>query len=710
MPRLVFVVFGLVGIVGCDQGEVSDVGPRDADAGAAPDAEVSVDAGRRQQTIVFDVGSARIGTRLVVPLGLGPGRTGQHGAFYLREGEVTFTPSVAGPYVAELPWFIADDVDGTLRLEGVGVEHLVLQSPGDIGFGEVSLGQRAQLRVAFTLPGDASTAAIAADSLVPLCGEHTGSMCAELVGRPAGRVEVDLFYAPTALGLERSSLAMDWGTSRTEVVVDGIGAGQVSWVCGPRRLELGDILVGECKTDFVDCTHAGAAVEALPAARTRGLDGALSAQTSSVGPAEVARTSIELCPTATGAIDGAILIEGLEVLVRGNAIARDIEVVEPPLRRSWAAPETRKLTFDLAWPGAERAQVVTVRNRGPVAATPLTGVEGPGADAYTLFGPGALAPDEVGTITVVFSPRAAGLQTATLFVEQTAVELEGPAASVRPCDVPSSALVQTRDAYETTIYRPVDVLFVVDASPSMQDWLPSLRDGLPGLLARYADPWQGRGPAGDIKVGVISADGHRASGAATAISRDVEDVAGVLADFDAATAQVSDSFEAAGSSAIDLEGFARPGGAFIVVLITDEPDQTPGALLQRLLQQDLSWVIATVACGTHEVLTRAVDHWPSRGCEGEWWQVLFSNRDDVGFPVRADGAVFLWPDSELRLGHPASAQSIALTVDGADLPPETAEGAPMWTYDVDNQQILLTPFGASAASGSLRIEYLPQCD
>lgn len=254
----------------------------------------------------------------------------------------------------------------------------------------------------------------------------------------------------------------------------------------------------------------------------------------------------------------------VEVILRADLVLPRI-ALDPPALELGDAP-----------PGCSREGELTVSNVGEAPlrldGAELTGDPTISADLSGL--PDWLEPGEGTAVSVTFAPDDEGPATAGLVVHSSDPEEPEADAALFGGGLDPDARV---DLFEAEESNGIDVLFVVDNSCSMQDDQTSLAANFPAFMDALADL------AVDYRLAVTTTDGFGLLGSPPVLDPSMPN---------AATAFVSRVLVGSSGSGWE-QGFApavsalevglgldfpRAGAPLSIIVVSDEPDQSPGAV------------------------------------------------------------------------------------------------------------------------------------
>jgi P pilus assembly chaperone PapD len=352
-----------------------------------------------------------------------------------RAISVTFSPTTPGDHSAALS--IASNAPGSphqVGLSGTGVipAPVVSLSPAALGFGDQAVGTTsASQSVTLTNSGDAPLLV----SGVGLAGANPGSFSITAGGdsgalAPGASRTISVAFAPTTAGGQTASLAIASNAAGSPHSVALSGSGFVpapALTLNSTSIDFGSLTVGSTSPPrSVTLTNSGNAPLAISAVSITGADPgsfAISAggDAGTLAPGSSRTISITFSPTTPGGHSAGLTIASNApggphlVILSGTGLAAEPVVSLTPA----------SLNFGDQPVGTTSApQNATLTNTG-TAPLVISNVEIVGF-SYRSFaivsggGPGTLAPGESRTITITFTPTAAGINTGNLSVESNA--------------------------------------------------------------------------------------------------------------------------------------------------------------------------------------------------------------------------------------------------------------------------------------------------
>ncbi len=328
---------------------------------------------------------------------------------------VKFTPSATGSRTGSIS--VTDNASGsphTVSLTGTGTAPLVSLAPTSLSFGNQLLNTASAAQsVTLTNTGSAALTitGIAASgdfSQTNTCG---GSVAA------AGTCTISVTFTPTAAGSRTGTISVTDNASGSPQTVTLAGTGTTAPAVSfsPTGLSFGNQpLTTTSAAQVVTLTNTGSAALTITTVAASGDFSQTNTCGASVAPAGTCAISVTFAPAATGSRAGT-------VSVTDNASGSPHTVA---LAGTGTAPAVSfaptSLTFgNQALNTASAAQVVTLTNTGSAALT-ITTIAASGDFSQTNTCGASVAAAGTCTISVTFTPTAAGSRTGAVSVTDNA--------------------------------------------------------------------------------------------------------------------------------------------------------------------------------------------------------------------------------------------------------------------------------------------------
>ncbi|MBI5684477.1 MAG: choice-of-anchor D domain-containing protein [Verrucomicrobia bacterium] len=326
-------------------------------------------------------------------------------------------------------------------------------SPASLGFATVNVGANGTMTATIANTG---TAAANVTSLA-----LTGSLDFSLVGAPAtpfavaagGSATISVRYTPSGIGADSGSLAI--GTSDAahpslSVALSGTGAANAVAV-SPSSLSFGAVIIGQSSTLTLTISNSGNTAGTVSSiAKSGSANFALGAGAPATPFTVAAGASVTVpvvyTPTAAGAASGTLTITSNSPTTPVATVALSGTGNAPAAPNLGATPAS--LAFGTVNVGANGTMTAMISNTGSLAAN-VTSLTLTGSLNFSLVGapatPFAVAPGGSSTITVRYTPSAAGAASGSLAIATTdpahpslSVALSGTGAANAVAVSPSS--------------------------------------------------------------------------------------------------------------------------------------------------------------------------------------------------------------------------------------------------------------------------------
>ena len=630
-------------------------------------------------------------------------------------------------------------------VSGVGGGPNIQCTPSTVDFGLVGVGQSTTRRVTCRNTGNVpllvQSAAYSAGTTPQLSlSTSVGGANITLPNTiaPASAIDLDLGFAPLMPASHLTTLTIvsndnDSPSTAIPVNADAIDTTGCTIQVAPASLDFGGVAPGNSVSGRVRVSNVGAGGCAV---NVVGFAPGSSASFSLVtGPANYALSAgdsifveVAFGPLGPGPFTGTLSLQASDsanpnptVALSGSGAPELADIAVLPAHLEFG-------TVPSGCSAGNRKQL-TIYNRQLTAVrlTQVTMAAGSGAGFAASGGvlPVTIPPAGSATVTVTFTPTMVGG-----VVGRVQIGLSGIPPIYVPVSAdggPAGAAVVT-DNYPAGPAPLVDVLLIVDDSGSMGPYQ--------ALLAGATDEFIARGDAAgaDYHVAVVTTDGSpgivgtmRGTPAVVA-STDADRSAHLAANTNVGVngAGVEEAFRCSATAVTDPallsagnSGFLRPGANLVVVILSDEDDQSAGATLQYVD------TLRNRVGGAPSVTVYALDG-GLLGCTGPNGQVPPAPRYDEA--VQATGgfhesicatsytaAMTRIADATFnrgRLRYPLSVApapgSLSVTVDGVARPAVTGTIA-QWFVDYRAPALSFAPTRAPGGNHSVAIRYNAFC-
>jgi len=477
----------------------------------------------------------------------------------------------------------------------------------------------------------------------------------------------------------------------------------------PVEVGFGGVEAGETVWHPVTLTSMGTATVDVTALSLTGDHGFVIAQDPSpisLAPGESAALDVGFSPMAPGAQVGLLTVSSTDVFEPEQTVTLTGEGLTPQLT---VTPQAH--TFGTLLTGCEDEVRLTLQNTGNADLLIDDAVHTEGLHFDVQDGPTwplTLAPGVSASAWVRFLPVSEGVHGDTLVVTSNDPRGEVTATQEGTAEGAGEGL----DTWTVPADVPVDLLFAVDRSGSMEDDAQSLADNFEGFIAAletFATDWQVGVVTldeGCLNEGVLTPDtlelGSRFETAVTTgEDRDIVN--------DEALFQLVDAALARADVGRCNAGFTRPATPLHVVVISDEPERSTEHAAAWTWDYWLTSFQARLPAGSTLTLSGVVD---TDGC----------NEGAAGYSeaIGATGGVALsictdaWADHVADLA--AATQATVFTFQlSADPQPDTIQVAvdgaehTAWAYDAAAKAVVVQELGAGQ-SIEARYALYASCD
>ncbi|MFO0722592.1 MAG: choice-of-anchor D domain-containing protein [Myxococcota bacterium] len=618
-------------------------------------------------------------------------------------------------------------------------------APTPVDFGVVGVGQTASRRVRCQNRGTApllmQSAALSAGTTNEL--RLALSVSGATINLPntiaaGAALDIDLGFQPTQAASHMTTLTVasndpDSPSVAIPVSADAIDTTGCTITVAPTTLDFGAVAPGSAVTAQVRVTDTGVGGCAFDVVGIRaGSSPAFSLVTGpasyALNPGESMFIDVRFGPSAVGPASGTLDLQSSDsanptpsVSLSGAGDAGAVSVVITPDHLDFGTMPTAC--------ALSQGKELTIYNGGLLALslTQVTMAAGsdPGFSASGGVLPVTIPPAGTATISVQFAPAAAGsylgrVQLGFAGAPPRYIAVSGTGAAG------SSAVV---DTYPPTSGELVDVLLVVDDSGSMSPYQT--------LLSQAASTFTARGDAAgaSYNIAIVTTDGtpgitgtmrgtpHVIS--STDPNRNAE-LSNTVTGVGINGAGVEEAFRCAATALTDPtlltgqnSGFLRANANLVVVILSDEDDQSPSASLQYVDQ------LRNRSPGAPSVTFYALSGGVA-GCTGingvaaptprynEAVQAtggFIESICDTSFVpaiTRIADAVFTRGRQRYPLTTPPAPGSISVSVGGAVLPAVTGTIA-QWYVDYRAPAVLFAPGRSPASTRGVSIAYNAFC-
>lgn len=613
-----------------------------------------------------------------------------------------------------------------IALSGRGGGGDIACAPEGLDFGALAVGGVARRPVVCTNVGPEPLTIL---GIAPFAPEFSTAVQGSVIA-PGDDLTIEVEANGLTLGPVMSELVIssddpDSPELSVSLTLDVVDLAPCSAVLAPETLDFGLIAAGEARTAQVLVTNVGNTECLIQSATAMGTVFVASAPPAMrlIPGGTMALDVRVLAPNMAGPLTSRLVVSFANPSTPDAAVALRATVGTTPL-----VIEPAPLDLGTSPVGCAAPSAHTVRVRS-LSATPLTlssiALAGTGTAAITLVGPtnAMLPPFGTLALTLRFAPPAVGGYAAEL-----RVTVAGQATPTIAPITGVGGLGGARTDRSVVGTPQVDVLFVTDDSASMAAAQAALAATAPSIV----DTLVGRGA--DFHLGVVTTDMNngarsgRLLGTPAVLDANTPALADVLA-MRLAPGTMGDGQAEQGITAAvaavtaplattDNAGFLRPGAELVIVILSDEDDQGPRA--------DLAAVIRELRGASGSGRARVIGLvGPTSGgaCTGPTGQATRApryreliGRSDGGLalsycdPIQGsiDRALeLIVGSSTFPLGAAPLVSTLAVTVDGALVPPVDGSGEVTWAYDTSSQAVRF--FAPLAVGAEVAVSYEQFC-
>ena len=434
-----------------------------------------------------------------------------------------------------------------------------------------------------------------------------------------------------------------------------------------------------------------------------------------LAPGESAEVLVGFVPTALGDSSGVLTVRSNDP----DDPAVDVELTGTVLGgRLVVTPET--YDFGAALIGCEHEQLITLANAGDAALTVHSVEFNTGSIELSLDMEEAIN----GPLPWVLSPGSTPLEVTVRYAPEDEVsdvsylkfssdDLADPTATVTQEGYGTIYGVNT-DTYVQRLHGPIDILFAVDKSCSMDDDIQNVRANFSLFASTLASL------DSDFHVGAVVADAGCFAGTDNYIDEAMSTSAqqnafdnmldGVAGTFTEAPFQLMSNALALTGAGGCNEGFLRDNATLALVSVSDEEEQSPNSweyyveLFQGLKNDDDDVIIHAIAgdvpdgCDTNGPGTGHYEATVETG--GEFLSICST---DFGAHLQAIAANSLSANDTFTLSLAPVPETLSVEVDGLV--------ATAWAYDVERNAVVFDAGSLPAGGLDVMITYeiQPEC-
>ncbi|WP_161570972.1 choice-of-anchor D domain-containing protein [Granulicella sibirica] len=377
--------------------------------------------------------------------------------------EIAFTPAATGTRPGTLTVATSASTSPiTVTLTGIGADAGTqprLQiTPTALDFGSIQVGTPSTQSVTITNPGIVPVTFYTAN----LTGDYTqtNNCPSPNTTLPAGDTcTFQLTFTPTTTGPRPGTLSISTSTaSPLTVSLTGIGTTttappQPQIQVTPTTLQFGFIQVGSSSTQTLTVTNTGqVSVTFLNIAP--GGDYTQTNSCSSLAPAATCTIQVTFTPTATAARLGVVVLFTSAPIV---SIPLSGTGIQPQLQISPSS-----LNFGSVPIGSSANLPVTLANNATVPISLTLATTG---DYSSSPCPATLAPAQVCTPTITFTPTASGTRPGTLVVNGTTIPLTGTGTNATPGTPSFTLTIENSQSAIATVTQGATATYALTATP-----------------------------------------------------------------------------------------------------------------------------------------------------------------------------------------------------------------------------------------------------
>lgn len=335
--------------------------------------------------------------------------------------QIQFAPEQAGNLTGTMTVTSnASDASVSVTLDGTGTQPGLTLTPSTLAFGSVSVGGTATENATLTNSGNASLTITAAS---PSGSSEFGmsGLTLPLTLAPNQSSSFPVQFAPTAGGSVSGSISFVSNAPGSPTVLSLSGSGETAGSAlnaSPSSIAFGNVVIGNHPSQTVTLKNTGTTSISVSQVAASGSAtftvGGFSPVTLTGG--QTTSFTVTFTPTAAGAVSGSVTVtstatnSSISIALSGTGTTP-----QPALGIS-----PTSVSFGSVPVGTTASQSVTLSNTGSAALT-ISGVSASaGFSASGLTFPTTLNPGQNATLTVSFTPTAAGNDSGTLSVSSNA--------------------------------------------------------------------------------------------------------------------------------------------------------------------------------------------------------------------------------------------------------------------------------------------------
>ena len=353
--------------------------------------------------------------RPALPLSLQPGQSASF--------SVTFLPSALGAAMGSLSLSSnAQNSSTTISLSGTGAQPLISVAPSNVSFGSVPVGFTTTQTVTVSNPGNANLNVMQAAG--PGTGFSVTGLTMPLTVPPGQAAKFSISFTPTVAGNSTSSVVLvsNAPASPTSVSLSGAGvqrsSPQISVM--PGTLAFGSVAVGSSGTQSVTVSNTGSATLSITAANVTGSGFSTSGLSlpMTVAAGGSGTITVNFAPSTSGSVTGSLSVASnaptspTAIALNGSGVASAPQLSVSPTSLAFGSESVGTTSG---------SQSVTLTNNSTSSTIDVSSIDCTGPFTFTGVSlPETLNPGQSVSLSVNFTPTAAGAETGTLTVTSTA--------------------------------------------------------------------------------------------------------------------------------------------------------------------------------------------------------------------------------------------------------------------------------------------------
>lgn len=332
-----------------------------------------------------------------------------------------FSPTASGSLSGSIS--ITSNAPGSplaisLSGSGTATQPQLTISPTSIAFGNVNVGSNASQTVTLSNPGNGALTISAASASGT--GFSLSGLTLPATINPGGNTTFTAQFAPTAAGSASGSISITSNAPGSPASIPLTGTGlQAQISANPTSVAFGNVTTGNTNTTPVKITNGGTATLTISSATVTGTGFSISGLTPpvSINAGQNTTFNVAFAPNSAGSVNGSISLANnapgspLAIPLSGTGVAATLSLGTSP----------SSVTFPNIQVGSNNSQNVTLTNTGnsniTISSVTTTGA---GFSASGVSNGTTLTPNQTATLSVTFSPTAAGAASGSVSVASNA--------------------------------------------------------------------------------------------------------------------------------------------------------------------------------------------------------------------------------------------------------------------------------------------------